>query len=76
MTENVKVKCVIIGAIASVLVLGVSAIPSIASIASAQNMTGGNMTEGNMTTGGSIGGTTGGSTDNNSYDSPDNGGWD
>jgi hypothetical protein len=35
MTENDKIKCAIIGAVASVLVLGILAIPSIASIASA-----------------------------------------
>jgi hypothetical protein len=72
MTENVKVKYAIIGAVASILVLGLVTIPSIASLASAQNVTGGNMTGGNMTTGGSMGGAAGNSS---GYDSRDDGGW-
>jgi pectate lyase len=73
MIENVKYA--IISAAASILVLGLVAIPDVANMASAQNATGGNMTGGNMTTGGSMGGTTGGPTGNGSYESPDNGGW-
>jgi hypothetical protein len=71
MTKNVKVKRAIIGAVASVLVLGVLDIPSIASIASAQNTTDGNITRGNMTTGGSMGG----AGNSSGYDSRDDGGW-
>jgi hypothetical protein len=51
MTEKVEVKYAIIGAVASILVLGILAISGIASIASAQNATGGDMTGENMTTG-------------------------